>query len=507
MTLYIRKFIILFFILFSSAYLYCQEQQTIVDNRKTEADIKIEDRFVSAKFLIVAGKKQDAVKLLDTIRRQYVPNATIFFELAKLHYELKDLNQTESNLDAAIKLEPDNIWIRVFEVKYLTETGRFEAAANTLTHICLLQPKNVEYYDQLVSLYIRKKDYAAALKTLENKEQHIGFTANTILKKAEILDNWGKISEAVIELNKLTTKFPKEIKYLKLIANLLMSNDKSKDAEPYYKKILDLDPDNADAKIALIISTNRPVNEEDYLVTLTPLIKNPDIPIDIKIKELIKFVTKHASTQDTILGKQLIALCDNLTIIHPNEAKAHAIYGDVLMNNGETTAAIRQYEKTLSLNNKNFLVWEQLMYGLEAVGNFDQLLKVSLEAIDLFPNQAISYYFSGKAMAEKNELTKAESALSEASLISAGNPNIESRIMNVYAEISIKKKDFTKAMSQIDQAISLSNHKNAAAFEIKGDIFKEQNDIKNAELYWKKSKESGNLSEKLKNKLTSISGN
>ncbi len=499
--------IILFLLICLSFVRMNAQVELAADDRKNEADVKIEDRFISAKLLITAGKKDDAIKLLDSIRRESGQVAAVYFELAKLYNEKKEINLTESNLSAAVKIEPSNKWIRLFEVNFLKELGRYEDAIKTLKYLSSLDLKEPDLYDQIVSLYIKNKDLQAALVTLDTKELNVGFSVNTILKRAEIYDNAGDVAKAVSELDKLTKKFPLDINYLRLIANMLHSNDKVKDAEPYLKRILAIDPNDTDARLGLVLLSNKSVSKEDYLLTLTPLVSNPDAPIDLKIKELLPYVQRHADTRDTILGKQLIGLCDRLVIAHPNDAKSHAIYGDVLMNNGDVTAAIRQYEKTLSINDRNFMVWEQLMYGLETLENYDELVKVSLQAIDLFPNQAISYYFNGKALAAKNEFKKAFSSLDEASLISAGSVSIESRVLTVKGELFLKQKNLSKAMEFVDQALEISNYRNSAAYELKGDIYKEQNDLKKAIIAWNQSKDLGNNTERLSNKLKLSIGN
>lgn len=472
----------------------------IEDMRKSESDIKIEDRFMSAKLLIASGKKTEAIKLLDSLRRESEPSASIFFELAKLHYEAKDFNQTESNLKSAIRLQPDNIWIRQFEVSFSKDLGRYDEAINVLKHLVILQPKNDQYYDQIVQLQIKKNDLDAALVTLEDKEKNIGWSEKNVLKKAEILDNADRLGDAISMINTLVLKFPREKKYLRLISNMLHSYDKVAEAELYLKKILEIDSNDIDAKLGMILLSNGKLDKDSYLTTLAPLMSNPDAPIDMKIKELIPHVQQHAATGDSLLGRQLIDLCDKLVIAHPNEAKSHAIYGDVLKNNEETTAAIRQYEKTLTLNNKNFVVWEQLMYCLNDVENYDQLLRTATDAIDYFPNQAIAYFFSAKSLIAKNDFKKATELLDEATLISAGNPNVESRVLTARAEIAFKKQEWSKAMELSDLALQVSKGKNADAMELKGDIYKETNDLKNAVVSWNKAKELGGNAARLAKK-------
>nr|MBK6499393.1 tetratricopeptide repeat protein [Saprospiraceae bacterium] len=477
------------------------------EERFNESEFVIQDRFVKSKFLVVSGKKDDAIKLLDSIRRDAPTNGTVYFELAKLFSEKKDYNQTESNLKSALKYSPDNFWFWDFAAEYYTQIGRTDDAKSAIRKMLDLQPKNAEVYNQLIDLDIKNNNPEAALMTLDAMEKNIGWSTNLTLKKAEILDKSGRTDEAIVQLNTLVTKFPKEIKYLNLITKVLHSNDRIAESEPYIRKILEIDPNDTDAKFAFILLTKSSLKKEDVLTALHPLISNPDVSIDLKIKELLPYVQKHAENNDTLLGRELTVICDKLVIAHPKEAKAHAIYADILKNSDNTIAAIRQYEKTLSLNKNNFMVWEQLMYCLDAVENYTQLSATANEAIDYFPNQAISYYFAGKAYIFLNDLKKSSSLLEEASLISAGNPAIESRIHTAKALTAFKQNDTKKAESLADIAIELSKDKNADAYEVKGDIAMALKDIKNAEKYWQKAIMLEGNKSRLQSKINNLKSN
>ncbi|MGB4958582.1 MAG: tetratricopeptide repeat protein [Saprospiraceae bacterium] len=498
------KFILLFLFFIGLTTLLVGQED---DTRLSEADISIEDRFVQVKLLAAMGKRAEAIKNLDTLRRQSAPNAAIYFELAKLHYDAKDYNLTESNLKSAINLAPDNIWIRSFEAQFATDLGRYDPAINALEVLSTLRPKNPEYYDQIVQLKLRKQDINGALNTLDLKEQSIGFSQSNIIKKAEILDQAGRVDESINVLNTLVQKYPKEKKYLRMIIHVLHSNDKISASAPYMKRILEIDPSDQYAKFGLLMLSKKSLTEDDFMVSLYPMISNPEVPIDLKVKELLPLVQKHADTADTLLGKQLITLCDQLVIAHPIEAKAHAIYADVLKNDGKIIAAIRQYERTLELNKKVFVVWEQLMYALDEIDNPDQLQNVATDAIDYFPNQPISYYFLAKSWINKSEFKRANELLDEASLIAAGNKNIESRILTARAEISFRKKDFKNAMDEANQAIELSNGKNTTAIELKGDIYQANGDLKNALLMWKDALKNGGSADSLLPKINSPKNN
>jgi len=479
----------------------------IGDERKSEEDIKIEDAFVATKLLSTSGKKKEAIKMLDSLRRITAPSAAIYFELAKLHYELKDINLTESNLKQAIKYEPDNTWIRRFEVSFSLDLGRKESAIQTIQHLITLQPKISENYQQIIQLYLADGNFDKALEYNELKLQNEGWSSQTLLKKAEILDMAGRLSESLSVIVSLADKYPNEVKYYKLIVNLLHSNDKIQESGPYLQKILDIDRNDNDAKLGLLMLKKGKITDDDLMVAIMPLINNRDVPIDIKVKELLVYVHKQTETGDTLLKSQLLKLCDQLVITHPNEAKAHAIYADVLKNNENYTAAIRQYEKTLQFNDKIFSVWEQYMFCLLVTEQYDKLATTADNAIDFFPNQAISYYFKAKAFVILENLKKAESYLDEAEMISAGSPDIMSRVYTVRSEILYNKKDFAKALIQVDAAIKTSNGNNTDALELKGDILKVSNDMKSAASYWQKAYDLGKRSPQLIKKLDLLKSN
>ena len=321
------------------------------------------------------------------------------------------------------------------------------------------------------------------------------------------MDKAGKINESVSVLKTLCDKYPTEKKYYQLIVNVLQSNDKTAETEPYLNKILQIDPNDNEAKLGLVLINKGKGTSDEYFATLIPLISNPDAPIDIKIKELLPQVQKHAQSGDSILGSQLINICDKLVIAHPNEAKSHAIYGDVLKNNSNFTAAIRQYEKTLSLNNRTYAVWEQLMFCLLITENFNQLQLTSTDAMDYFPNQAMVYYFAAKSHIAKKELKKASDLIDEATMISAGNSDIDSRLYTLKAEMAVINKDWSSAKTAAEHALKLSNNKNQEAMELMGDIYKATSDLKNALIHWKKSFDLGNRNPRLLSKIESVKTN
>ncbi len=474
------------------------------DNRKTEREIKIEDQFVKAKLLEISGKTDNAIQLLDTIRRANPENGTVYFELAKLYFDKNDWNNTESSIRNAIKLQPDNTTFSMFEVGYLLSQNRSSEAISSLNQLISRHPNNVHFYRQLLDIQKKNNQYKDALTTIQLMEANMGKATDITMQKVEILILDNNPDEAILTLKSLSEKSPGNTSYLKRIVEILRSEQRIGEAEPYFKKILDIDPNDADAKLGLILISNQTISESDKVVTLLPLVKNPDIPIDAKISAALPFLEQQAMTQDSILNKQLIDVGDQLTLIHPNEAKAHAFYADVLKNSGNIIAASRQYERTLDLNKNIYAVWEQLMFCLNHTADFDKLDKVANDAIDYYPNQPLSYCFAAKAAQEKGNYKKAASLLEDALLISAGNPDIESRVWLIRAEAEFKQKNLNKAAEHIQKALTVSQQQNGDAWELNGDIALANNQPKDAAAHWQKALQTGGNDARIQAKLKTL---
>jgi len=498
----LKSYILWFFwvlVLFFSSFLNAQKMAGIV---KTPEEVKNEERFITALYKDISGKREEAIKILDTIRRES-PSAAVYFQLARWYMEKEDYINTENNLQTAIKLDANNIWIREFESEFYTKIGDYPKAINAYNFLIERNPQKSSNYTKLVNIYIKKGDTNMALATLERQEIQIGRMESIVLRKAEIYDNTNQVDKAVKVIDDFGKNRADEKDFLHLIVNLLKSNDKIQDIEPYLKRILSIDPNDKDAQLDLFLISNKKPGKIDVLLALRPMVSNPNVNIDIKIRELFPFVSEHAQTSDTLLGKQLISLMDDLVIAHPNEVKAHAINADILKNSGNFNAAVRQYEKTLSLSKRQAIVWEQYMFCLEAISDYKTLAIVSEEAIDYFPNEALFYYFAGLSRYHIGGKDY-QDYLNDALIIGVGNKYVESTTLALQGEIFLAKNDIDKAMELAKKSFEVSEGKSANSLILMGDIAKVKNDYIQAKKHFEDAIKMGGNVNKINIKLKGL---
>jgi tetratricopeptide (TPR) repeat protein len=100
----------------------------------------------------------------------------------------------------------------------------------------------------------------------------------------------------------------------------------------------------------------------------------------------------------------------------------------------------------------SFEAWQNLL-ALEAEsGKFDSLIFHSEQGLEIFPNQAMLYYFNGYGNLSKKNYRQACSSLEQARKLSAANPNLVHDINSMLGDAYNGTKEYSKS----DQAFEAS---------------------------------------------------
>jgi tetratricopeptide (TPR) repeat protein len=195
-------------------------------------------------------------------------------------------------------------------------------------------------------------------------------------------------------------------------------------ARDTYQRILELEPTDAKAQLALAGKPGLHTEEARYISSLRSVFENPDLAIDLKLSRILPFIAKVAETNDPALAASTLALTELLERVHPGEAKAFAASADLLYHSGRRREAIERYEKTLTLDETVYLVWEQLLHAYHEEKEYVALRRRADEALDLFPNRAEIHYLYGVACLELGQPRQAVDALEQALLMGGGDVRI-----------------------------------------------------------------------------------
>lgn len=441
----------------------------------SEEEIQLEDKFLKGKTLFLLGKYDDAESIYREVFKKDVQNHTVAFELSRVYAKKKDKINFEKYIKKAIQLDDTNVWYNRAFARFLEKEERYDDALVYIDKILRQDPRNGTQLNKSAELATKALKYEKAILAYNKIQAITGVDEQLSRKKFELYALSGDKNKAIKELQTLSNAFPKNTRYLNNLASYYTEIGKKKDAKKTYQRVINLDPNDPTAMMALSGKTENKT-ENGYLQSITGLVAKTDIPIDRKIKELLPYVSDIHQLEPNA-AESLLSNLDILESAHADDPKPYALHGDALMGLNRYEEAITKYRQSLKLTKKVFPVWEQLMYAQLAIEDYTELGNTADQALNYYPNQPICYYFLGQGLglqieetASKEDLfmrgmTEAEwkksrkplytesiDSFQEALLMSAKNKDLKYRISVAAAQIAFNYGDYKKASFYANKA-------------------------------------------------------
>ncbi len=434
--------------------------------RISESEVHLQEKYMAAIVQQQIGKVEGAAKIFAEVLDKNPKCDGCAFQLSRLYDNMGDNQKAIDFAKKAVALDAKNKWYQIQLAETLEKIGKDKEAVDVYR---TLVEKNVydgdfsdEMYFRLAHAYVRTGEPAKALKVLDDLEKKTGMSDDITDKKRLTYEVMNDPKKAALELKKLADAFPQVTEYQHQAAEYYVKLGDKTTANIFFERILKRDPNDSKARLALA-SKNTPSvsnasgnSEVAYLNSLKDLFQKSDIKIDEKIKTILPYAIKIAEGNDKTLAAAGLQLAEILEQAHPSDAKSYSLLADMLYHNNRPTDALAKYKKCLTLNKSIYTVWEQKMYVEDELGLYDDLLKTSEEAADLFPNQATAYYFNGVANERKAKYEAAVTSLEQAILMSAKKPPLK---LDALTELGItysKSKNYDKADKVFEEAMKFN---------------------------------------------------
>lgn len=468
-----------------------------VPDRVDEKELMYQEAFLSARLDEISGKYEKAIASIKDLYKEDRSRAIFSYELSRLYWKIGDEESAVSFGEKANSTEPTNEKYAVDLATKYEELGQHDLAAQKLETVLKNSSDKPLHYEKAAFNYLASGDPMKAISLLDELEGIVGVNEDLIRRKYDIYRTLKDHQAAEAELLKLKNKYPKDTRILNNIANFYKQTGQEEKSNKLYQEIVAINPNDTQASLALAKTATVKNDDVIYLRSLNHLFTKSDIALDTKVKELIFFVEDLNPQSDSTLIHVLKDITDNLRLLHSEEAKSHAISGDIAFKIEDDKQAIIHYKKTLELDSRNYMVWTQLMYALLKQKEVDELRKYSEEAIDLFPNQWFGYVMNGRANMAKNDFDLAQEILEEAQLVAGKNKSAKLEIVLAKAELDLVRNTPSSEVSNLFSKIDYG----PLEAERVGDLFAKYNAFEEAITYWKIAKKKGNDSDVLNQKI------
>lgn len=319
-------------------------------------------------------------------------NANVYYELGNYYNSLDNKNKALDFYRKATSYDGGNFYYNMAYASLCLEFKQYSDAIEQFEKLLVSNPDNSDLYVYLSEAYRLDGNIHKAISTLDKLEQIVGLNEKISLHKYQLYTTIKQESKAFAEIQKYIDKYPYEIKYQILLANLYLQAGKNNEAYLVYSKAKSIDPEDPYLISSLAEYYERTNNKEAAEEELHTALMSRKMEIDTKLAILAQYVgTLQQNRQDTKVANQLF---DSLMVQHPQEPKLNLMYGNLLMMQNKKEEARFQYQVFAEANPTNPVGWEQLL-STAFPDSLDMTIRVCKQAISYNPEQPQFYFYLG----------------------------------------------------------------------------------------------------------------
>ncbi len=461
-TVLTRLFILItFFHLWGAQPVSAQNKKRGTESKGSTARLReAEFFFTEAQKFFMLEDYAKSLLYFERVAELNPTNATVHYKIAEIlakGSKEEDLIKASQSIEKSLELEKKNKYFYLLASNVYGGLAQFGKAAQVMETMMKEVPGTEEYLYELAALYLYDKKDEKALDVYNRAEALLGITETSSLQKQRIYLEKRNITEALKEGEKLLQAFPDEERFVIGFAETLSIYGERAKAIPYLEKYLNTNPEASATKMLLAgLYKDDGQDEKSKKLTLE-VFADPQTDVSSKVIMMGVYnamLAQSKSTKNTNESLELFvkSLFEKLVDQHPSDPNVRLAGGELYMNLEKEEEARKQFLKAVRLGSGSFEAWQNLLY-LEIRGQeVDSLIAHSEEALELFPNQGMFYYFNGYGHLVKKNFREAAQALEQAKKLSTSNPQFVSELNGMLGDAYHGAKNYQKS----DQAYEAS---------------------------------------------------
>lgn len=382
-----------------------------VDFNKTPDDDlgNVEDKFQENFYEALKQKGIEnydrSIKALLTCLELDDSKAIVYFELGKNYVKLKNFGAAEDVLKKAIAKEPENEWFldELYGVYY--ELNDYDKALKTVKQLVKFHP---DYKEDLAALYIRNKKYKPALKILDELDKDFGVSEARDAMRNKIYNATGNDKDRIENLEgRLAVNPNNEANYLNLIYRYSEQGNTKKAFETAQELLSNI-PDSHLVHLALYKFYLDDNKHQDAINSMKIVLTSPKIKADAKAKVLNDFVLFVRDNQQFETD-----LVEVTSLVSDDGGKSNKELGLFYLQKGDKVMALKHLEMALQNNIEDFDVIKNTVLLYIDSKQYQKVVDVTNQGLDIFPAQPILYLANGVAFNHLNRPKDAIATLEE----------------------------------------------------------------------------------------------
>lgn len=441
------------------------------DRRKKVDDTPSEARLREAEFYFIEAEKyyilEDYTKALLYFQRVAELNpgsATVHYKIAEIlakSNKEEDLLRASVSIENALRIDKKNKYFYLLASSIYSNLTNFPKAAQFLETMMKEISGTEEYLYQLAAIYQYDNKLDDAIRAYDKAESLLGINEISSINKQRIFFEQGKNKEAIAEGEKLIEAYPDEENYVMSFAETLARQNQLPKAIEIVEAYIKSHPEAGNSKMLLAGFYRDTGEDQKSRSYLKEVFTDPSVDVSSKIIVIGTYAAtinqqRGTANEDPSMTEFTFELFETLKKDYPDEPNVHIVGGDLFLSLGEHQSAKNEYLIAIQKGSTSFDAWQNLLY-LESVENeIDSIIIHSEQGLEIFPNQAMLYYYNGYAHSRKQNYREAVFALEQAKRLSSSNDGLVGEINGLLGDAYNGMKNYKKSDEAYDAALAFN---------------------------------------------------
>ncbi len=397
--------------------------------------------------------QKGASELFSRVLQIDAGNDAAMYQLATLKKLQNNQPEAQQLLESAVALKPNNQWYWVALADSYEKTNDIKKLERVFNELLRINPDKPDFYfDKANALYIEKR-YDEALAVYTKLEEITGLNDDLAAGRQKIYLKQGKLDLAAAEIERLLANNPDQIRYYLMLGEIYTTNNQTDKALKILQRAEYISPDNGMLHLALADAYRAKKEYDTSFKQLQLAFAAPNLGVDQKVRIVMGYLPKFS---DPNAKASALALSRIAAEVHPNDAKAQAVYADMLAQNNMFKEAKDVYKKSVHINSNIYIVHEQLVRLELGESAWDEAIKDGENALSLFPNQAWMNYLVAVAHLQKKSATKALSYLKNAVALQTDDKDLSVQTYTALGDCYHELKDNGQSDAAYDKALTFN---------------------------------------------------
>ena len=377
-----------------------------------------------------------------------------WYYLTQYYHALKNKDKAMDCAKKAATLSPDNsTYLETLAELYIGQR-EYGPASEVLERLYEKNSDREDVLGMLVQLYEQQQKYDDAIRSLSRLEVLEGKNERLSFAKSQLYTAKGDKKAAIAEMKTLADRYPNDYNYRCLYANALYQNGQQKKAVSLYQDILQAEPDNRNAQLAMLAychEQNDSAGINDYIERI---LLNKNTTLQDKATLMRQVISENEQQDgDSTRVLQLFHRMLDMPQAEADMAIFCATYMNLKKMPNDSISPV--LERALQIEPDNAAARLQLVSYAWQAEDKDRVIALCKEARQYNPDEMAFYYYQGIAYYQKDSLDNALNAFQNgiSVITEESDPDIVSDFYAVMGDILHQKGKEQEAYAAYDSCL------------------------------------------------------